>query len=260
MEAEAHKLSALTGLQSEEHLSLLDEIDKLRAHGIHDFVSLPQLVVCGDQSAGTSSVLEAITEVPFPSKDNLCTRFATEIVLRRTAAKNVIVKIIPGDDVTIEEADLLRAFQGKLKDLNELPRIIDEATDAMGLAASNHAFSKNVLSVEITGPDRPQLTIVDLPGLIHSENKSQSRTDVEVVSQLVDSYIKNKRTIILAVVTAKNDYANQIILQRARQFDPTGDRTLGIITKPDTLHTGSDSEADFVSLARNGDSVVQFRL
>jgi len=260
MEAEAHKLSALTGLQSEEHLSLLDEIDKLRAHGIHDFVSLPQLVVCGDQSAGKSSVLEAITEVPFPSKDNLCTRFATEIVLRRTAAKNVIVKIIPGDDVTIEEADLLRAFQGKLKDLNELPRIIDEATDAMGLAASNHAFSKNVLSVEITGPDRPQLTIVDLPGLIHSENKSQSRTDVELVSQLVDSYIKNKRTIILAVVTAKNDYANQIILQRARQFDPTGDRTLGIITKPDTLHTGSESEADFVSLARNGDSVVQFRL
>ncbi len=57
MEAEEYKSSGLTGLQSEEHLSLLDEIDKLRAHGIHDFVSLPQLVVCGDQSAGKSSVL-----------------------------------------------------------------------------------------------------------------------------------------------------------------------------------------------------------
>ncbi len=170
------------------------------------------------------------------------------------------MKIIPGDDLTIDEAEFLKAFPEKLENLNELPRIIDEATDAMGLAASNHAFSKNVLSIEITGPDRPQLTIVDLPGLIHSENKAQSRTDVEVVSQLVDSYIKNKRTIILAVVSAKNDYANQIILQRARQFDPTGDRTLGIITKPDTLHTGSDSEADFVSLAKNEDSVVHFRL
>ena len=130
----------------------------------------------------------------------------------------------------------------------------------MGLRDSNNAFSTDVLSVEISGPDRPQLTIVDLPGLIHSENKSQSRSDVEIVARLVESYIKNKRTIILAVITAKNDYANQIILQRARQVDPTGDRTLGIITKPDTLHAGSQSEVAFISLAQNEDSVVQFRL
>lgn len=260
MEAEEYKSSALRGLQTSEHLSLLDEIDKLRAHGIQDFVSLPQLVVCGDQSAGKSSVLEAITEIPFPRKDNLCTRFATQIVLRRTIAQTVVVKIIPGEGSTTGEAERLKAFTGNLEDLNELPRILDEATDAMDLTASKNAFSKNVLSVEITGPDRPQLTIVDLPGLIHSENKSQSRSDVEVVSQLVDSYIKDKRTIIMAIVTAKNDYANQIILQRARLFDPTGNRTLGIITKPDTLHPGSDSEADFVSLAKNGDPVVQFHL
>ena len=254
------ELPALATLQSKEHLKLLDEIDELRAYGVQDFVSLPQLVVCGDQSSGKSSVLEAITEIPFPRKDNLCTRFATEIVLRRAEEKKVLVKIVPSDDRSLEDAERLRGFNGSLGDFDDLPRVIEEATDAMGLTSSSYAFSKDVLSIEISGPDRPQLTIVDLPGLIHSENKSQSRADVEIVSQLVSAYINNKRTIILAVVTAKNDYANQIILQRARQVDPQGNRTLGIITKPDTLHAGSDSEKDFVSLAKNEDPVVHFYL
>jgi hypothetical protein len=55
------------------------------------------------------------------------------------------------------------------------------------------------------------LTIVDLPGLIHSENKLQSSADVALVLSIVQSYMANRRSIILAVVLAKNDYANQIV-------------------------------------------------
>lgn len=44
----------------------------------------------------------------------------------------------------------------------------------------------------------------------------------------------------------------------AREIDPDDLRTLGIITKPDTLHMGSESEQSFVELAENKD--VQFRL
>jgi hypothetical protein len=58
-------------------------------------VSLPQIVVCGDQLSGKSSVLEAITEIPFPRKENLCTRFATEIVLRRAPTPSIRTRIIP---------------------------------------------------------------------------------------------------------------------------------------------------------------------
>lgn len=52
-------------------------------------------VACGDQSSGKSSVLEAITEIPFPRRENLCTRFATEIVLRRLPESFIATKIIP---------------------------------------------------------------------------------------------------------------------------------------------------------------------
>jgi hypothetical protein len=117
-----------------------------------------------------------------------------------------------------------------------------------------------VLSIEICGPDRPQLTLVDLPGLTHSENQSQSRDDVILVSELVERYIAESRTIILPIISAKNDYANQIILDHVRRVKPDGSRTLGIITKPDDLPPGSDSEKSFVSLARNEEKVITFKL
>lgn len=66
--------SSLAGLQSEEQSHVLDIVQQLRQVGLDSVLSLPQLVVCGDQSAGKSSVLEALTEIPFPRNDNLCTR------------------------------------------------------------------------------------------------------------------------------------------------------------------------------------------
>ncbi len=65
-------------LQSEKERRLLDVIDEIRDFDIHHNIDLPQLVVCGDQFSGKSSVLEAISEIPFPRGENTCTRFVTE--------------------------------------------------------------------------------------------------------------------------------------------------------------------------------------
>jgi len=48
------------------------------------------------------------------------------------------------------------------------------------------------------------------------------------------------------------------VTKLARDVDPKGIRTLGIITKPDTLRVGSESEKAFLDLAGNKD--VGFRL
>lgn len=71
--------TSLQSLQSADQRKVMDIVDKLRRTGLSGVVELPQLIVCGDQSSGKSSVLEAITEIPFPRKENLCTRFATEV-------------------------------------------------------------------------------------------------------------------------------------------------------------------------------------
>ena len=249
--------SSLDALQSQESRKVMDIVDRLRRSGLSGILQLPQLVVSGDQSSGKSSVLEAITEIPFPRKENLCTRFATEIILRRAPTASIVTKIIPDKTRPSTEKKRLEAFKSSIMNFDELPNLMDEATALMGLSddgfGAARAFSRDVLSIEIAGPGRPHLTLVDLPGLIHSENKMQSKEDVELIRGLVDDYIKEKRTIVMAVVSAKNDYANQIILKKCREVDPKGHRTLGIITKPDFLEPDSENEASWIELAENKD-------
>ncbi|KAF3037602.1 hypothetical protein E8E12_000726 [Didymella heteroderae] len=248
----------LDDLCSKEQLDLLDSVDRLRSQGIDHYVSLPQIIVCGDQSSGKSSVLEAISGVSFPVKGNLCTRFPTELVLRKTPHVGVSVSIVPDHSHNEAERASLSNFRETLDDFHALPNLIDTAKRAMAIGSFGRAFSKDLLRIEVSGPDRPHLTIVDLPGLIHSETKQQSAADVELVQDVVKAYMEEPRSIILAVVSAKNDYANQIVLKLARAADKKGTRTLGVITKPDTLIPGSDSEMMYVSLAQNLD--VEFRL
>lgn len=44
-----------------------------------------QLIIVGGQSTGKSSLLQSLTEIPFPVGTGCCTRFPTRIVSRRTA-------------------------------------------------------------------------------------------------------------------------------------------------------------------------------
>ena len=187
-------------LQSRDHSELLDVIDLLRSQGVSHYVLLPQIIVCGDQSSGKSSVLEAVSGVRFPTKDNLCTRFATELILRRGPEVKVTVGITPGEDRSEDDKTALSGFKFKDASIEDFPSLVESAKEAMGLKANVRAFSSDVLRVEVTGPSQPHLTLVDLPGLIHAENKQQSVEDVSLVTSLVKMYMAQPRSIILAVV------------------------------------------------------------
>ncbi|KAI3328249.1 interferon-induced GTP-binding protein Mx [Ustulina deusta] len=214
--------STLGELQTAEQRQILDTITQLRKCGLDTILSLPQLVVCGDQSAGKSSLLEALTEIPFPRNDNLCTRFATEINLRCEPTEKVAIKIIPDSSRSADDQRTINSFLMSIANFEELS-----------------AFSKDTLRIDVEGPMRPQLAL------------GVTETDIETVAAITDHYIHQSRTICFAVISAQNDVANQGIPRRVRKFDPKGERTLGIITKPDTLSAGSKSEASFLELAKN---------
>lgn len=159
-DTDAITTTSLEVLQSDGQRKILDIVDDLRHQGLSGIVGLPQLVVCGDQSSGKSSVLEAITEIPFPRQENLCTRFATEIILRRHNTPSISTSITPDKARSEREQKELREFSRTITDFTQLPDIISAATATMGLeevGTGGRAFSRDVLTVEISGPQRPQL-------------------------------------------------------------------------------------------------------
>lgn len=246
---------------------LLDTIDKLRYLGVDSYVELPQIIVVGDQSSGKSSVLEAISTVKFPAKSGLCTRFATELVLRTSPDQKVEAHIIhpqkgfgvdPRNDHVEQRLD---GFNKSSLGFGDLEKIIDEAKEQMGLGPEGSGFSDSVLRVQIQGPDLPQLTLVDLPGFFHVTNGKKSEEGLHVVEALAAKYMAQKSSIILAVIAANNDLENQVVLKKAKEYDPRKERTLGIITKPDRLEPNTSRERKFINVAKNGeDSDYRFKL
>ena len=90
---------------------LLNKIDQLFTCGVGDYIALPQLVVVGDQSSGKSSVLEGLTNLPFPRDSGLCTRFATQITFRRAAEAKISVSIIAAKNASIKHATRVQSFR-----------------------------------------------------------------------------------------------------------------------------------------------------
>ncbi|KAK4459529.1 P-loop containing nucleoside triphosphate hydrolase protein [Cladorrhinum samala] len=243
--------SAMQQLEAEQR-ALLDTVDELRKLGLQKMVDLPQLIVVGDQSSGKSSVLEAISRVRFPIKDGLCTRFATELVLRQSESTKVQVTI--QNDSHLDEGPKT----GFSKD--SLSEIIEESKRLMGVGDGSSSFTENVLRIEISGPDVPQLTLVDLPGFYHSGTENQEADGVEIVNRLADRYMRQESSIILAVISAKNELAAQKVLAEAQKHDPKRTRTLGIITKPDRVDAGGHDESKYLQLAQNQEPVHKLAL
>ncbi|KAJ5095617.1 Dynamin GTPase [Penicillium alfredii] len=247
--------NAMNQLQSQQS-ELLDKIDELRAIGVGGLVELPQIIVCGNQSSGKSSVLEAISRVRFPTKSNICTRFATEVALRRSPQTRIKVSIEPGDSRTDEqERQKLRGFTSEsFSSSGDLPTLIDQANECMGLSSStpsNFGFSDDVLKVEISGPEKPELTLVDLPGLYYSSSNEQSAQGMKMVQSLTEKYMRSSRSIILAVISARMDYHIQKVVNLADSFDPKYERVLGVVTQPDILEAGSEEQENYLQYLKN---------
>ncbi|KAI1422314.1 P-loop containing nucleoside triphosphate hydrolase protein [Xylaria sp. FL1777] len=245
----------LSELNSSASEALLDTIDSLRELQVGEIVNLPQIIVVGDQSSGKSSVLEAISGLSFPTKGDVCTRFATELVIRRAPETKIDVRIIPADSGSALQ------FHRIIFDKDTLSEIISEATSKMGIRlGSTKGFSRDVLRIELTGPNVVSLTLVDLPGFFHSATEEQTREDKKTVRRIANHYMMQPKSIILAVVAANNNLANQKVVDAAMEHDPSRERTLGVITKPDLTVQGSQDEKKCLQLAKNQESVHKLKL
>ena len=162
---------ALNGLCSTNQLDLLDSVDRLRSQDISHYVSLPQIIVCGDQSSEKSFVFEAISGVSFSVKSNLSIRFPIELILRKTLQTSVSVLIVSHQACTEFERFALSSFYEQLKNFEEFLNLIENAKAAIRISIYDKIFSKDLFRVEIFGLDRSYLTTINLFELIYSKTK-----------------------------------------------------------------------------------------
>ncbi|CZR60452.1 related to Mx2 protein (GTPase protein) [Phialocephala subalpina] len=225
------------GLSNENIREKLDFIEHLHAIGVSKYVDLPQLVVVGDQSCGKSSVLQAITRLPFPVDDRMCTRFPTEVSLQKAAGAPSISAVVKKANGTLVQLTISQptVFSTDSPEFGTIFRdmLLHAQHEILGDAGLEY-LSEDTLQITVRGEEEPNLTIVDIPGLV-----SATHSAFQTANSLVNKYIKNPRSIVL-MVAHPGDPGTQDVFQKLKNIPDRQNRVIGVITKCDRKQEGAE--------------------
>ncbi|KAL4205755.1 Dynamin central region-domain-containing protein [Rhizopus microsporus] len=207
--------------------------DAFATVGVHNPVDLPQIVVIGSQSSGKSSVLENIVGRDFlPRGTGIVTRRPLVLQLINRAASEA-----DGPDKQ-EWGEFLHLPGQKFYDFDKIREEIIKDTELK--TGKNLGISPQPINLRVFSPNVLTLTLVDLPGVTRVPVGDQPKDIEKQIRDMVLKYITKPNAIILAVTAANVDLANSDGLKLAREVDPEGLRTIGVLTKVDLMDQGTD--------------------
>ncbi|XP_018412948.1 PREDICTED: interferon-induced GTP-binding protein Mx-like [Nanorana parkeri] len=214
----------------------IDLIDSLRALGVEKDLALPAIAVIGDQSSGKSSVLEALSGVCLPRGSGIVTRCPLELKLKKSRRGSEWCGKISYLSLSIE--------------LTSPAQVENEVWKAQNfIAGVGKGVKDYLITLEVVSPNVPDLTLIDLPGITRVALPDQDPDIGQQIKLMIKKYISRQETINLVVVPSNVDIATTEALELAKQVDPDGERTLGILTKPDLVDKGAEKEV--VGVVRN---------
>ncbi|XP_056313173.1 dynamin-1a isoform X2 [Danio aesculapii] len=199
--------------------------DAFSAIGQNANLDLPQIAVVGGQSAGKSSVLEN-----FVGKDFLPR--GSGIVTRRPLVLQLI-------NCPTEYAEFLHCKGKKFTDFDEVRQEIEAETDRV--TGQNKGISPVPINLRVYSPNVLNLTLVDLPGMTKVPVGDQPADIEHQIKDMLMQFVTKENCLLLAVSPANSDLANSDALKIAKEVDPQGQRTIGVITKLDLMDEGTDA-------------------
>ncbi|KAL8434154.1 hypothetical protein ACSSS7_003336 [Eimeria intestinalis] len=226
---------------------------------------LPQIAVVGAQSVGKSSVLEAVIGKDFlPRGTGIVTRRPLILQERCFSARLLrllLVQLQHTPGTSEEWGEFSHSPGHRFTDFSQIRREIERETERVIGRSKN--VSPIPICLKISSPHVIDLTLIDLPGITKVPVGDQP-SDIELqIRKIVLQYISQPSCVILAITAANTDIANSDrqaftcslhalallhsnSLKIARDADPEGIRTIGVVTKIDTMEDGVDC-ADVLS-------------
>ncbi|VVA34221.1 PREDICTED: dynamin-related [Prunus dulcis] len=190
--------------------------------------SLPSVAVVGGQSSGKSSVLESIVGRDFlPRGSGIVTRRPLVLQLHKT------------EQGMQEYAEFLHMEKKRFTDFSVIRKEIQDETDR--ITGRSKQISHVPIHLSIYSPNVVNLTLIDLPGLTKVAVEGQPESIVQDIENMVRSFIEKPNCIILAITPANQDIATSDAIRIARQVDPAGERTFGVLTKLDLMDKGTNA-------------------
>uniref|UniRef100_A0A1A8EXF8 Dynamin-2 n=1 Tax=Nothobranchius korthausae TaxID=1143690 RepID=A0A1A8EXF8_9TELE len=200
--------------------------DAFSAIGQNANLDLPQIAVVGGQSAGKSSVLENFVGRDFLPR-------GSGIVTRRPLVLQLI-------NSPTEHAEFLHCKGKKFTDFDEVRQEIEAETDR--ITGANKGISPVPINLRVYSPHVLNLTLVDLPGMTKVPVGDQPADIESQIREMLMQFVTKENCLMLAVSPANSDLANSDALKIAKEVDPQGMRTIGVITKLDLMDEGTDAK------------------
>ncbi|CAH1272259.1 DNM1 [Branchiostoma lanceolatum] len=209
----------------EELIPLVNKLqDAFSQVGHRMDLDLPQIAVVGGQSAGKSSVLENFVGRDFLPR-------GSGIVTRRPLVLQLI------HNPKAEYGEFLHAKGKMFSDFHEIRAEIEAETDRM--TGSNRGISPVPINLRVYSPHVLNLTLIDLPGMTKVPVGDQPPDIEQQIRDMLFQFITKDNCLILAVSPANQDLANSDALKIAKEVDPQGMRTIGVLTKLDLMDQGT---------------------
>ena len=225
-------------LQNKKLISIANKLSSLYSN---KSIKIPQLVVVGTQSAGKSSVLNAITQMDIlPTGKNMVTRTPIKLELIHNNSTGIQIQFGYYDSGIFKKQNEYNLNELSKTDETKIRENIEEFTKTY--AGQEKGISFKEIVIKIVSSDVPNLTLIDLPGLVMvaCTDQGQPENIKEQIRDLIKHYIIQENTIIMGVLPARCDIEVDSALELIKQYDSKGERTIGILTKVDLMNENTD--------------------